>query len=267
MTQISLQPPSGFGEEPKHSWEQSQSTRPCATEGCQNVVNGYELAPGKFIFYVRHCEACIQAEKEKDAAKKRRAESEAYHRRRLAYWTEVWGGKASGYHKTVIEKLPHRMISERILAWTPRRGLLLVGPTGSGKSRTAYLLLKAMLDSRIYVDVRPCVALRHSISKAARSQFPADRAELMRKLTTASLLYLDDLGQMANTASSVEALYELVEERTKRGLPIIATTQYSGERFVKSFGDSMKEKGESIARRLAEFCDIIEFPELSLSPV
>jgi hypothetical protein len=50
-------------------------------------------------------------------------------------------------------------------------------------------------------------------------------------------------------------LLHLVEERTCVGMPILATTQYSGEGMDAQF--ERKEMGQAIRRRLNEFCKVV----------
>jgi hypothetical protein len=49
------------------------------------------------------------------------------------------------------------------------------------------------------------------------------------------LLYWDDLGQTHLTGAASEMLLHLIEERTTAARPILATTQYSGERLEAQF--------------------------------
>jgi DNA replication protein DnaC len=263
-------PDEDFGERPPPrptlSRYSTEPTKACATVDCRNRIDGSEIETGKWVFFVNHCDDCIEQIKETERRRKRELALDAAHERKLERWKHVWGGPDSGYHKTVADRLPHKLISERILSWTPRRGMLITGPTGSGKTRSVYLLLKKLLEQRIYAEIQPCVKLRQAIIKAAKSTHSGDRAELMRKLTNAHILYLDDFGQMVNTPAAIEAMYELLEERAKKGNVTIATSQFSETRLIEGFGPDNKEKGEAIARRLGENADLIEFPDFSLSP-
>ena len=65
----------------------------------------------------------------------------------------------------------------------------------------------------------------------------------IRLLLRTDLLYWDDLGQMHLTGSASEMLLHVVEERSNSEMPILATTQYSGEGIDAQF--ERKEIGES----------------------
>jgi DNA replication protein DnaC len=236
-------------------------TKRCITEGCDSLVSTTQIEPGVHSFFTGYCEGCIQkikAEETAAATIKRRKQRQKIE---LARFMEAWGGERSGYHRTDFNSLPYPAISQKVLNWKPQKdgkGLLLVGPTGSGKSRTVYILLAGLLNRHIFADIRPCVKLRHEIAKAAKSKFDTDREQLIGSMIEAPILYLDDLGQMSATDSAAEALLEIIEGRTIAGLPIIASTQFTGERFVGTFRH--KETGQAIARRLFDFCEIHEFP-------
>jgi hypothetical protein len=82
------------------------------------------------------------------------------------------------------------------------------------------------------------------------------------------LLYWDDLGQMHLTGSASERLLHVVEERSNSEMPILPTTQYSGEGIDAQF--ERKEMWKAIRRRLNEFCRVVvvrsvaDQPELSM---
>jgi DNA replication protein DnaC len=121
-----------------------------------------------------------------------------------------------------------------------------------------YLLLKRiLLTTGIKPMIRKCAKLRHEIARAAKSEDATARPRLMRSLIEAPILYLDDLGQMAASDSLGEALFDIIEERTQLGRPIIATSQSSGEEFTEKFNDA--NQGVALARRLSEFCYRVNF--------
>ena len=65
----------------------------------------------------------------------------------------------------------------------------------------------------------------------------------VRRLVRAHVLYWDDLGQTHLTGAASEMLLHLIEERTTAARPILATTQYSGERLEAQFDVQRWDKG------------------------
>ena len=143
---------------------------------------------------------------------------------------------------------------QEILGWTySSQGLLVCGATGVGKSRVMWLLLRRLLDTEQRVGViLNSVRFRTGLQAAARD-FATER--FVHRLVRAEVLYWDDLGQTHLTGAASEMLLHLLEERTSAGMPILATTQYSGEGIDKQF--ERKETGQAVRRRLNEFCKVV----------
>jgi IstB-like ATP binding protein len=141
-----------------------------------------------------------------------------------------------------------------ILAWQyGTRGLVISGPTGVGKSRVMWLLLQRLLDQEHRSAVLlNAVRFRTTLQLAGRD---GTTEEFVRRLVLTDLLYWDDLGQMHLTGSASEMLLHVVEERCNSEMPILATTQYSGEGIDAQF--ERKEMGKAIRRRLNEFCRVV----------
>lgn len=245
--------------------------RPCKTDCCPNMTEVVEWMPrvptpwldaadAVMASLSAYCEKCVAHIK----AMEERAEAEAEAKRRLAargkWWRDIWGGESSIYHQTAIGRLPDPKASSNVLRWKLDlpKGVLCSGETGTGKTRTIYLLLKEILfEHGVYPTIRKCSLLRGEITKAAMKG-EEYKAALLRELVECRLLYLDDLGQMATSPAAVEFLFALVDERTNRGLPIIATTQHTGDSFAALFAPDVR-RGEAIGRRLGEFSYKIYF--------
>jgi hypothetical protein len=133
------------------------------------------------------------------------------------------------------------------------QGLVLSGPTGIGKSRLMWTLLRRLLDQEHRTAVfLNAVRFRTGLQAAARD---GATEEFVHRLVRADVLYWDDLGQTHLTGAASEMLLHLVEERTCVRMPILATTQYSGEGMDAQF--ERKEMGQAIRRRLNEFCKVV----------
>jgi hypothetical protein len=63
------------------------------------------------------------------------------------------------------------------------------------------------------------------------------------------------------TGAASEMLLHVVEERTCAEMPILTTTQYSGEELDIQFDRS--EMGQAIRRRLNEFCRLVIVREVA----
>lgn len=166
------------------------------------------------------------------------------------------------YQRTDVSRLEHGLGRRGYdttwlgpaLAWQyGPRGLLVAGPTGAGKSRAMWMLLRRLLDQeqRSFAWLN-AVRFRSGLQAAARD---GATESFVQRLAGVQVLYWDDLGQTHLTAAASEMLLHIVEERTAGRRPILATTQYSAEQLEFQF--ERPEMGQAIRRRLNEFCSVI----------
>ena len=144
-----------------------------------------------------------------------------------------------------------------VLTWQyGSQGLLVGGSTGVGKTRAMWILLRRLLDQEhrrlVWLNA---VRFRTGLQAAARD---GATDYFVRRLVRAHVLYWDDLGQTHLTGAASEMLLHLIEERTTAGMPILATTQYSGDRLEAQF--ERPEMGQGVRRRLNEFCRVVVAP-------
>lgn len=118
------------------------------------------------------------------------------------------------------------------------RTLLLGGPTGSGKSWSAWEVLERVVGAGFAgrIVFASSAEWRETIAP------PPDRANL-RRLREADVLVLDDLGSARVGEWERECLLGIVDERWAHGRPIVITFN------VKSLRETL---GERIASRLAD---------------
>jgi hypothetical protein len=143
---------------------------------------------------------------------------------------------------------------EEVLGWTyGPQGLMVSGPTGVGKTRVMWLLLRRRLDSeRRVAVVLNSVRFRAGLQAAARD---GATEQFVQRLARTEVFYWDDFGQTHMTGAASEMLLHLVKERASAGMPILATTQYSGNGIDEQF--ERKEMKQAVRRRLNEFCKVV----------
>jgi hypothetical protein len=121
-----------------------------------------------------------------------------------------------------------------------RKGMVIHGSSGAGKTRIAWLVAKKVaesgrtwlwVDSLDYVDTVP------------------------KEASFVDVLFLDDfgnepLGQIAETR-----LLRLIKTRTEQHRPMVITTQHQGDTLSKRFRESAT--AQAVVRRLREFCDSV----------
>jgi DNA replication protein DnaC len=141
------------------------------------------------------------------------------------------------------------------LRWSyGRQGLLLYGASGRGKSRIAWAILKREFMAGKSVEVLDCTFGFQYSSKFAVSA--GDASRWVGGLMTVDLLLLDDVLKVKLTDSVEQALFAIVNSRTERGLPIIVTTNDTGESLAARMSD---DRGPALLRRLREFSTTISF--------
>ena len=135
-------------------------------------------------------------------------------------------------------------------------GLGFVGTAGSGKTRSAWMLLKRIHFSGVRVYgisatqfAKSCADQWHDNPEAK-----AKAEETLDRCRRTKVLLLDDLGKNKMTERAELELFDLLEHRTSHELPVIWTAN-AGREALKQMLSS--DRGEPILRRLAEFTKII----------
>lgn len=155
--------------------------------------------------------------------------------------------------KTDVSKIPAQEASlQKVLTHSNgAKGLIVRGVSGSGKSRAVWMLVKRLIvDEGLSVHYDSSFEFGAGASDAYRH---GSEQEWIRERVTPDVLFLDDLGKSKFTARVGEALFEIVDRRTSRGLPIFITTNFIGANLKSRFDD--QELAEPLLRRLREFCE------------
>lgn len=169
------------------------------------------------------------------------------------------------------ERFPRRYLEARtghpeVLAWIAGmakpdpRSLLLLGPTGTGKSYQAYAALRSVVSTPIQVFDRDGRRLQHYRTHTWAALTFADLCATLRprgrdhdpeavleKYRKTSVLLIDDLGAAKASEFVEEATYRLINGRYEDMRPAIFTTNLALPELKNAIGDR-------IASRLAETC-------------
>jgi hypothetical protein len=159
------------------------------------------------------------------------------------------------FQHTEAHKLPSPTKLQRVLAWTyGEKGLLLHGPTGLGKTRCLYELLK-----REFKASRTVSVLDHSSAykySQAYDEGPSAAGAWLDHKCKVDILAMDDIFKARLTDSFEQAIFTIISQRTERGLPVLLTTNDVGSTLE---GRMSKDRGPALVRRLREFCEIVSF--------
>jgi DNA replication protein DnaC len=222
----------------------------CGTCGQQHTIPTIRLFGGHVVRRAL-CPACAARQ-----AEEQRGEADRAERARLdAAWNSICPPL---YLKTAPARLPQAALAE-VLGWSlGPRGLLLVGPTGTGKTRAVYLLLRRLLEAGVRIRAFDCAGFGHECGRRFRDGTGEDWADALAK---ADLVFLDDVGKVSFTERYQTELFALVERRAANMLPIIATTNMAGDDLQPRMS---ADRGQPLVRRLREFCHVVVFPARDL---
>lgn len=129
------------------------------------------------------------------------------------------------------------------------KGLLLHGTVGAGKTFAAACIANALIDKGF-----PCMVTNFSRIINTLSGMYDGKQEYIDGLNRFDLLVIDDLATEADTEYRNEIVFNIIDSRVRAGLPIIVTTNLTGQELKQS-ADIRKQR---IYSRLFEMCIPIE---------
>lgn len=229
-------------------------TKNCETCGAPFTFAVIILKGGAEFPQRTKCERCAEAIRKAD---KEREEAEERRQRELSWRPPL---VPPLYYDTDRTRLPQDALEE-VERWVytkyAGRGLLCVGPTGKGKTRCCWLLIR-----RLHIQGIKWMAVTEAEFSGKLERIRAEREGYgwVDRLCATQVLMIDDLGQAATSAKYLEELWRVVEHRCRMMLPIIATTQFSPDELIGKTNVRGGDKTmQAIMRRLQDRCDIVEF--------
>lgn len=134
-----------------------------------------------------------------------------------------------------------------------RKGLLLYGNSGSGKTFAAACVVNALIDKGI-------ACLMTNFSRVSNTLWATEEKQAyLDGLNKFDLLVLDDLGVERKTEFAQELMFQIIDSRCRSGLPTIITTNLSIE-VIKKPQSIMETR---IYDRILQMCHPIEVKHAS----
>lgn len=135
------------------------------------------------------------------------------------------------------------------------QGLLFTGDVGTGKTYAAACIANYLLDRCVPVVMTSFVKILEQAQN-----FRGDEEErYIRRMNSAKLLIIDDLGAERSTDFALEKVYNIVDSRYRAGLPMILTTNLTLHEMLNATGIRYRR----IYDRILEVCFPIEFTDKS----
>ena len=136
-------------------------------------------------------------------------------------------------------------------------GLAFVGKSGAGKTRAMLQLLERLASSGKSVEWITSTDLAY----LAGDQFSDDQQERhlakdrLRRLRRAQVMFIDDIGKGKVTERVESELFDILDTRTREGLPTMWTSNAGGRDLLAMLSP---DRGEALLRRIGkEFSTII----------
>jgi len=137
-----------------------------------------------------------------------------------------------------------------------KKGILLIGTTGCGKTHLAIGILKAIIEKGYTGYYCNIIDFFRMLKESYVTDAAYEELDVLEKIASVDFLVLDDLGAEKPTEWKIDRLYTIVNRRYEENLPILVTTN-------KKDTEELKEHvGVRIVSRLYEMCQIIDsFPD------
>ena len=171
------------------------------------------------------------------------------------------------YRMTDPDKIPNRSAFDKVQKWRrnkQRKGLLLVGPTRTGKTRAMWNMLEARRNdpecklNTLYFD-----AMAWPLAVSSIMAQPEETEEWARELCNYDLcpsIFWDDLFKFPQTEARMSMLFGVIERRMAHMCYNFCTLNGTPDEIRAR----MPEKAASdmvlpLIERLKECCEVIEF--------
>ena len=223
---------------------------------CNKMFRAKRINTGGGRMWQDTCEDCWTAEDEtefQERKKERKKEYDEMLRDRIeTHWLKVCPPL---YRNTDPTRLPQKQLEEAMRWEYGPKGLLFHGPTGVGKTRIAWQVMKKLIDSDRRITAFDSTDF---VNTCAEKFMEGAGNSWVNKLIKCQLLFIDDLGNEPSGERGAGEIFHIIKRRGEEMLPVIITTNSVGTELAGKLRGP-EDRGSALVRRLREFCTPIAF--------
>ena len=164
-------------------------------------------------------------------------------------------------NKKVYQSL--KEYSEKLANSVERKGLILVGNNGVGKTHLACSIANELIRNGIPIIYGTLINLLAELKNTYDVDNNISEMKIIKLYEKVDLLIIDDLGKEKPSEWGLEKLFTIINSRYESNLPVIITTNYNNQNSLinRLSINGEIETAKSIISRLYEMCYLVKIED------
>lgn len=152
--------------------------------------------------------------------------------------------------------------SEKLANSAERKGLILVGNNGVGKTHLACSIANELIKNGIPIIYGTLINLLAELKNTYDVDNNISEMKIIKLYEKVDLLIIDDLGKEKPSEWGLEKLFTIINSRYENNLPVIITTNYDQNSLINRISINGEiETAKSIISRLYEMCYLVKIED------